>query len=530
MDNRRIWITASANRAYNFVQDEQNCGNYLVVSGQLSLYIAENTNLLPTGEVADKLLQEFTVLWGSAVNLSASDQKFPMLFAHKEENKPRVVSSTPNAPTLAGFGKVLNSIQGLQQRLEDFSVDDVSKAADKVRTLSRSLSELQRKICALTQIKESITAVRTAVDRASNETAELIKLERLDKSLHLQAIAQASKLVRLPQLTRIGKDTSKMSSIRTVVTHPNSIPKFEPITPSLEPAVTNSTATEQSASPTSETETESPSPEKKVVIQDLTVIAAPLKTSLEDEQPTHFQEVASQFVIAQSRVDSWQPSQSPEVESHSAGLENRVNEVPTIEALVQLPEEVATKTGAKTLLPVSTDFDQRLLDDLIKNYGEFAPTPNLPALIKPAAKANRQEKQAPSTPRDEEFTKTDVPSLKKEGELDRQLKKLIKDYGEYDLYSQQSPINLKTGVIAAFLLLGAILAGFYFFSASKSAYPPPSPFTGHSAADTSRATGTSANVNTISSENTGPAAAGEAGVVPDKKIGKTKTIKKVGEQ
>lgn len=470
------------------------------------------------------------MLWGSAVNLSASDQKFPMLFAHKEENKPRVVSSTPNAPTLAGFGKVLNSIQGLQQRLEDFSVDDVSKATDKVRTLSLSLSELQRKICALTQIKESITAVRTAVDRASNETAELIKLERLDKSLHLQAIAQASKLVRLPQLTRIGKDTSKMSSIRTVVTHPNSIPKFEPITPSLEPAVTNSTATEQPASPTSETETESPSPEKKVVIQDLTVIAAPLKTSLEDEQPTHFQEVASQFVIAQSRVDSWQPSQSPEVESHSAGLENRVNEVPTIETLVQLPEEVATKTGAKTLLPVSTDFDQRLLDDLIKNYGEFAPTPNLPALIKPAAKANRQEEHTLSKPRDEEFTKTEVPSLKKEGELDRQLKKLIKDYGEYDLYSQQSPINLKTGVIAAFLLLGAILAGFYFFSAPKSAYPPPSPFTGHSAADISRATGTSANVNTISSENTGPAAAGEAGVVPDKKIGKTKPIKKVGEQ
>jgi hypothetical protein len=480
--------------------------------------------------VADKLLQEFTVLWGSAVNLSASDQKFPMLFAHKEENKPRVVSSTPNAPTLAGFGKVLNSIQGLQQRLEDFSVDDVSKATDKVRTLSLSLSELQRKICALTQIKESITAVRTAVDRASNETAELIKLERLDKSLHLQAIAQASKLVRLPQLTRIGKDTSKMSSIRTVVTHPNSIPKFEPITPSLEPAVTNSTATEQPASPTSETETESPSPEKKVVIQDLTVIAAPLKTSLEDEQPTHFQEVASQFVIAQSRVDSWQPSQSPEVESHSTGLETRVNEVPTIETLVQLPEEVATKTGAKTLLPVSTDFDQRLLDDLIKNYGEFAPTPNLPALIKPAAQANRQEEDTLSKPRDEEFTKTEVPSLKKEGELDRQLKKLIKDYGEYDLYSQQSPINLKTGVIAAFLLLGAILAGFYFFSAPKSAYPPPSPFTGHSAADTSRATGTSANVNTISSENTGPAAAGEAGVVPDKKIGKTKPIKKVGEQ
>jgi hypothetical protein len=479
------------------------------------------------------------VLWGSAVSLSASDHKFPMLSAHKEETKLHVVSSTPNAPTLAGFGKVLNSIQGLQQHLEDFSVDDVSQAVDKVRTLSLSLSDLERKICTLTKISETIAAVRTAVDRACNETAELIKLERLDKSLHLHAIAQASKLIRFPQLTRIGRDAPKMSSITTIVTHPKSnLPTSEPMTSSPKPAVSDGDATEQSAPPTSQTETDSPSPEESDVIQDFTVIAAPLKTSSGDEQETHFQEVASHFVTEQSRADSWQPSQSPETESHSAALESRANEAPAMEPLVNPAEQVATNAGAQT--SASADFDQRLLDDLIKNYGEFAPTPNLPALIKPsansAAKANRQEKHAASKPRDEKFIKTDVPSLRKEGELDRQLKKLIKDYGEYDLYSQQSPINLKTGVIAAFLLLGAILAGFYFFSTPKSTYTPPSPVTGHSASDSSRASGTPVNVNTISSENTGPvdlnqtAAAGEARVVPDKKLGKTKTTKKVGEQ
>jgi len=61
-----------------------------------------------------------------------------------------------------------------------------------------------------------------------------------------------------------------------------------------------------------------------------------------------------------------------------------------------------------------------------------------------------------------------LPLQRENGELDRKLKKLIKDYGEYDLYSRQSPIKLKTGVVIAFLLMTLVFSGFYFFSSSKS--------------------------------------------------------------
>jgi hypothetical protein len=58
--------------------------------------------------------------------------------------------------------------------------------------------------------------------------------------------------------------------------------------------------------------------------------------------------------------------------------------------------------------------------------------------------------------------------LKKEGDIDRELKKIIKDYGEYDIYSRHNRLNLKLAAIGAFLLVVAVFSGFYLLSSSKS--------------------------------------------------------------
>ena len=114
--------------------------------------------------------------------------------------------------------------------------------------------------------------------------------------------------------------------------------------------------------------------------------------------------------------------------------------------------------------------------------------------------------------------------MKKEGELDRQLKKLIKDYGEYDLYPQQSPVNLKNGVIAAVLLLALVFSGFYFFSAPKAS--PRNAAANQSTSDSSNGTASpvkadSSGGKSLSNEDKRPGElrrAGEAGEsrdVPD---------------
>ncbi|MGE5817287.1 MAG: hypothetical protein ACM37Z_04630, partial [Deltaproteobacteria bacterium] len=126
------------------------------------------------------------------------------------------------------------------------------------------------------------------------------------------------------------------------------------------------------------------------------------------------------------------------------------------------------KTNEAFAVTTNTEFDQRLLDDLIKNYGEFAvslspsPTSETPEFAAPdCAKIQADDLAQPTEVAPD---RNNLPSIKREGEINRQLKEIIKDYGEYDLYSRQSPVNLKIGVAAAFLLLALVLSGFYYFS------------------------------------------------------------------
>jgi hypothetical protein len=67
-----------------------------------------------------------------------------------------------------------------------------------------------------------------------------------------------------------------------------------------------------------------------------------------------------------------------------------------------------------------------------------------------------------------------VPASQTHGDFDRKLKKLIKDYGQVDLYSQHSSGKTKLRALAAFAVLGAVLSGIYYFSAPKSAVAPSS--------------------------------------------------------
>ena len=62
-------------------------------------------------------------------------------------------------------------------------------------------------------------------------------------------------------------------------------------------------------------------------------------------------------------------------------------------------------------------------------------------------------------------------ALSRRARLDRQLKSIIKDYGEYDLYSHRKTINVKTTVIAAVTGLALVLGGFYLFKAPSSPTP-----------------------------------------------------------
>jgi hypothetical protein len=386
-----------------------------------------------------------------------------MLSATKEERRLQVVSPVRNIPSLAGFGKVLNSIHGLQQRLDDFSVDDISEATEKARTLAIGLSELQRRLAVLTKINHSIATVQTAVDRASKEASELIKLEGFDGPLQLQAIVQANKLIRFPRVAKVAKSAAvhpvtkdsptHFSQTETLITteNPNEVP--------IENSSLQINAAEDTF-PSSETTKAGPGVE--VTASEAVVAAADVQETRLDERGE---------VLTEPLSSSDQASEVDPLATHDTGSEPMVHSAPATEPAIENLESIVSEEETKALVPANTDFDQRLLDDLIKNYGEFAVSSNVPATITPAkdsAKNKRPEEPIESKGRAEPSANKNVPSVKKRGELDRQLKKIIKDYGEYDIYSHQSSVKLKMGVVGAFLLLGAIFSGFYFFSTPKA--------------------------------------------------------------
>ena len=90
-----------------------------------------------------------------------------MLSSRKEENRLHIASPNTSHPTFASVGKVFDSLQGLQQRLDDFSLDDLSKA---IETLEKAINiatqggygsspEVQDFSFGLNQLKEKLVLV-----------------------------------------------------------------------------------------------------------------------------------------------------------------------------------------------------------------------------------------------------------------------------------------------------------------------------------------------------------------------------------
>src|ERR1700752_179665 len=104
------------------------------------------------------------------------------------------------APALSGFGKVLGSIQGLQQRLSEFSYGEVSIAEAKVKMLVKQLTLVRDTLNNLTQLKFAVGEVNRRIDEIPVESFDEVNLDSLENHPQLHAILQASKLVRSQRL------------------------------------------------------------------------------------------------------------------------------------------------------------------------------------------------------------------------------------------------------------------------------------------------------------------------------------------
>jgi chemotaxis protein histidine kinase CheA len=364
----------------------------------------------------------------------------------------------------SSFGMVLDSVQGLQQRLVDLSVDEISEAEALARTLISRLTELTKKLDRLTEVQRSVAAARRSATQGRIENIEIPDLKVLENSLPVHAIVQASNLIPFPRpkkaLSEI--DENLPLTVAPIIYQPESL--------------------KSAADGNSDNREKTNDFDLEDQARNLEEAVAPELTRGQ-MFATHPEGTEAPILPAAMSIDSTVPQE--DFPSHASEEELASSEISKIFAqdFTPLPEIEATEllanaptfefakneesaAEAKREEAASAAFDQRLLDDLIKNYGEFAsPATSIPVEppTTPSRPAHAQAVRRESRRHEPESLEQSVPNLTKKGQLDRELKKIIKDYGEVDLYSRQRSINLKTAGIAAFLLLGALVAGFYFF-------------------------------------------------------------------
>jgi hypothetical protein len=364
----------------------------------------------------------------------------------------------------SSFGMVLDSVQGLQRRLEDFSVEEISEAEALARTLISRLTELAKKLHRLTEVQRSVATARRSATEGGIENIKIPDLKVLENSLAVHAIVQASNLIPFP---RPKKALSEIDE--------NSLLTAAPIIYQTESLKSAADGNADNREKTNDFDLEDQA-------RNLEEAVAPELTRGQ-MFGTNPEGTEAPILPAAMSIDSTVPQE--DFPSHASEDELASSEISKIfaEDFTQLPENEAmglfanaptfefakneeSAAEAKGEEAASAAFDQRLLDDLIKNYGEFASpatSPPVEPLTTPSRPAHAQAVRRELRMHEPESLEPSVPNVRKNGQLDRELKQIIKDYGERDLYSRQSSINLKTAGIAAFLLLGALVAGFYFF-------------------------------------------------------------------
>jgi hypothetical protein len=403
-----------------------------------------------------------------------------MLSAKVEEDQLSSDSPIKSSFSVDGVRNVVTSIEGLQHRVNNFTPEQITKAEGEIHALLSSITEIAQRLEVLSGIHRRLTSARKSLAEADSNRSGLTEFDVLQ-----------------PMLLQIANCTTTIRSRSEIRASLHESVSKDSIETQLEANDSDFAATEvgRGDAATDDKAEDAQSINASKASGGLPLLASPklLHEVIESESIDEQAEIISiktgstESNTETERTAKFENIPRPDILSdgreHSPDTEN-----PILEA--QFDNRAAS------------DFDQQLLDDLIKNYGEFASFSQPDAGLEPQLHGTvdfqfTTEKRAtlitepsavPSTP---SGSHPPIPA-RKEGELDVRLKKLIKDYGENDLYSRETPIKVKTGVIGALILLAAILSGFYFLSSPKSVLPEPnasvSPLT-----STSESTDTSAN-------------------------------------
>ena len=420
-----------------------------------------------------------------------------MLTAQKENNQLKIRPLPQRPPTARSFDGVVNSIDGLRERIQAFTLEEVSEVDERLRAMATRLGELQRTLTALAEMKLQISGLQKLVEQAEDEALEQSRLVTQIDPIPPQAVAQVVSLLKFRQIIKLLKSANNVSDVSMATDAQATKPVLpQPFEVIPEPQRNKEKFVEELSTILPELPEISGNENTVVIANDtreepeVLIPPAPAVVDFEPNEP-FLNEPADAIFFEETTPNIHAPEIDAEFAdthdqprpSHATALidtDSRIDEVifeefkgtGDMELRLVIPETETVEATGQTHAAAADEanFDHRLLDDLIKNYGEFYTSSEKAEVSQdPKQETATLKPQATPPATVNAMSQRNVPLQRESGELDRKLKKLIKDYGEYDLYSRQSPIKLKTGVVIAFLLMTLVFSGFYFFSSYKSA-------------------------------------------------------------
>ena len=386
-----------------------------------------------------------------------------MLSAKVEEDQLSSDSPTKGSIPVDGVGNVVSSIEGLQHRLNNFTPEEIARAEVQIQALLFSISEISDRLELVAGIHQRLTRVRNTLAETGTDGLDVTSFEALQPMLEEIAHCTIITSSRSQDSESLNRPTSKNADGKEMESKKSDLISLE-------------VGENSNGAMRGEAEINSPINVLKIT-RALTLLRSPKLLPKDMESGTSDKRPQTSNIETEGSGES-------DAETNATSQFDDLSKTETAVAGDEYaPDSQNSVLEVQVENHAASDFDQQLLDDLIKNYGEFATSSEPQATLKAplngtvdfhfaADKPPPLITQISSTPSTGSSSYAPVP-LRKEGELDMRLKKLIKDYGEYDLYSRESPIKLKIGVIGVFTLIAAILAGLYFFSSPKPKLPEP---------------------------------------------------------
>lgn len=332
-----------------------------------------------------------------------------MLSLQKEDHGFQTIHHSLDLCSSKSFSNILDSIQSLGQLLQDISLDTIVEADEKAKEMLQRLSSLQKNLSNLNEIKRCLMQVKA--DSEGGEAQGGLKKETPERLFPNHGTMPPNNLIPFPGPTK------------SLLEKPSPVTN---ISPETEPPKATQYA-------------EDPVPEKE---QNLTT------------QPMNCVPI---FVPQQDREEKIEPGFST--------TDRDIQRCST-----EKEEKIPHGTTHSGSVKGKIDFDQRLLKDLIKDYGEFITYANIDTDDKtvPTSDQEIQSFQRPSEPavRNKTMVQPRQGHYENEGDFDRNLRKLIEDYGQVDIYSNRAGIikrTVKKAGIAALVLFVTSLASASFF-------------------------------------------------------------------